>query len=167
LRRILLGPFSDVYRRGGLLFFKAPEEYRARILEGPLKPGLTVSPDRIVRAYKDGLCRYWILVEYERGYDLYKHFRLASMRGAWRVPRITVEACPICGEDLVDGYCLECGEGVERPKHVEVWRDPEAREELMPLLAASRDQAGLTIRSRNLKKRIERKLTRLAGSWSR
>jgi hypothetical protein len=94
LRRILLGPFSGVYRRGGLLFFRTPEEYRDRILEEPLRPGLAISPDRIARAYKDGLGRYWILVEYVRGYDLYKHFRLAPMRNAWRIPRITVEASP-------------------------------------------------------------------------
>jgi hypothetical protein len=58
LRRILLGPFSDVYRHGNLLFFKAPEEYRSRVLEESLKPGLKISPDRIARAYKDKLYRY-------------------------------------------------------------------------------------------------------------
>jgi len=85
LRRILLGPFRDVYRHGNLLFFKAPEEYRSRVLEESLKPGLKISPDRIAKGYKDKLYRYWILVDYERGYDLYKHFKLAPRdKNAWR-----------------------------------------------------------------------------------
>ena len=158
MRRILLGPFSGVYRRGGLLFFRTPEEYRDRILEEPLRPGLAISPDRIARAYKDGLGRYWILVEYARGYDLYKHFRLAPMRNAWRIPRITVEACPACGEDVVDGRCPECGEGVERPRHLEVWRDPEAVEELVPVQDVESGPAGLAVRSGEGVLRIPRPL---------
>jgi hypothetical protein len=66
-KEILLGPFSDVYRYDNLLFFKTPEEYRDRILEESLKTGLKISPDRIARAYKDRLYRYWILVEYDEG----------------------------------------------------------------------------------------------------
>jgi len=34
---------------------------------------------------------------------------------------------------VVGGRCPECGEGVERPRHLEVWRDPEAVEELVPV----------------------------------
>jgi hypothetical protein len=147
LRRILLGPFSDVYRRGNLLFFKTPEEYRDRVLEDSLKPGLAISPGRIMRAYKDRLGRYWILVEYVRGYDLYKHFRLAPMRDAWRIPRITVEVCPACGEDVVEGVCLECGERVEKPRHLEVWRDREAVEELIPVTGIRRGVESLVIES--------------------
>jgi hypothetical protein len=148
LRRILLGPFSDVYRHGNLLFFKASEEYRSRILEESLKTGLKISPDRIARAYKDKLYRYWILVEYERGYDLYKHFKLAPRdKNAWRIPRITVEACPRCGEDVVEGVCLECDENVERPRQLEVWRDPEAVEELIPITGIKRRGENLTIES--------------------
>ncbi|MCL7386985.1 MAG: hypothetical protein LZ166_05620 [Thaumarchaeota archaeon] len=147
MRRILLGPFSDVYRRGNLLFFKTPEEYRDRVLEDSLKPGLAISPGRIMRAYKDRLGRYWILVEYVRGYDLYKHFRLAPMRDAWRIPRITVEVCPACGEDVVEGVCLECGERVEKPRHLEVWRDREAVEELIPVTGIRRGVESLVIES--------------------
>ena len=73
-----------------------------------------------------------------RGYDLYKHFRLAPMRDAWRIPRITVEVCPACGEDVVEGVCLECGERVEKPRHLEVWRDREAVEELIPVTGIRR-----------------------------
>jgi len=148
LRRILLGPFSGVYRHGNLLFFKASEEYRSRILEESLKSGLKISPDRIARAYKDKLCRYWILVDYEKGYDLYKHFKLAPRdKNAWRIPRITVEVCPRCREDVVDGVCLECGENVERPRHIEVWRDPEAIEELIPVVSIKRRRQNITIES--------------------
>jgi hypothetical protein len=147
-KRIILGPFSDVYRHGNLLFFKAPEEYRSRILEESLKPGLKISPDRIARAYKDKLCRYWILVEYERGYDLYKHFKLAPRdKNAWRIPRITVEVCPRCREDIVDGVCLECGEKVEKPKHIEVWRDLEAVEKTVLVKSIKRDSESYTIES--------------------
>jgi hypothetical protein len=149
-KRMMLGPFSDVYRHGKLLFFKTPEEYRSRILEESLKPGLKISPDRIAKAYKDKLCRYWILVEYERGYDLYKHFKLAPRdKNAWRIPRITVEVCPRCREDIVDGVCLECGENVEKPKHVEVWRDLEAVEELIQVSSIKRGLKGLVIQSEN------------------
>jgi hypothetical protein len=148
LRRILLGPFSGVYRHGNLLFFKASEEYRSRILEESLKSGLKISPDRIARAYKDKLCRYWILVEYERGYDLYKHFKLSPLdKNAWRIPRITVEVCPRCREDIVDGVCLECGENVEKPRHIEVWRDPEAIEELIPVTRIKRGRENITLQS--------------------
>ncbi len=94
----MLGPFDDVYRQGSLLFLKVPEEYRGRVLEESLKPGLKISPDRISRAYKDKLGRHWILVEYEKGYDFFKHFKLAPKeKYAWRIPRITVEVCPRCG----------------------------------------------------------------------
>jgi len=148
-KRIMLGPFSNVYRQGNLLFFKVPEECRDRILEESLKTGLKISPDRIARAYKDKLYRYWILVEYERGYDLYKHFKLAPKdKNAWRMPRITVEVCPRCGEDIVGGVCLECGENVERPRHIEVWRDPEAVEELIPVVSIRRGRENITIQSR-------------------
>jgi len=148
LRRILLGPFGDVYRRGSLLFFKTPEEYRDRVLENSLKPGLAISPGRIMRAYKDRLGKYWILVEYAKGYDLYKHFRLAYKdRYAWRIPRITVEICPACGEDVVEGVCLECGEKIEKPKHLEVWRDPEAVEELIPVTSIRKGHERFTIES--------------------
>jgi hypothetical protein len=147
-KRIMLGPFSNVYRHGNLLFFKAPEEYRSRVLEESLKTGLRISPDRMARAYKDRLYRYWILVDYERGYDLYKHFKLAPRdKNAWRIPRITVEVCPRCGEDVVDGVCLECGEKVERPRHIEVWRDPEAIEELIPVTRIKRRSQNITLQS--------------------
>jgi ribosomal protein L32 len=117
-------------------------------LEESLKPGLKISPDRIARAYKDRLCRYWILVEYERGYDLYKHFKLAPLdKNAWRIPRITVEVCPRCGEDIVDGVCLECGEKIEKPKHIEVWRDPEAVEKMIPVKNIRRGSEGYVIES--------------------
>jgi len=159
LRRILLGPFSDVYRRGNLLFFKVPEEYRDRILEDPLKPGLAISPDKIIRAYKDRLCRYWILVEYEKGYDLYKHFRLAPKdKHAWRMPRITVEICSACGEDVIEGMCLECGEKVEKPRHLEVWRDPEAVEELIPVISIKRGRESLIIESETSQLEIPREI---------
>jgi len=148
LRRVLLGSFSNVYRQGNLLFFKVPEEYRNIVLEESLKPGLKISPDRIARAYKDKLYRYWVPVEYERGYDLYKHFKLAPRdRHAWRMPRITVEVCPRCGEDIVDGVCLECGEKVERPRHIEVWRDPEVIEELIPVVSIRKEPENLIIES--------------------
>ena len=147
-KRIMLGPFSNVYRLGNLLFFKASEECRDMILEESLKTGLKISPDRIAKAYKDKLYRYWILVEYERGYDLYKHFKLAPRdKNAWRIPRITVEVCPRCREDIVDGVCLECGENVERPGHLEVWRDPEAIEELIPVVRIKRRRQNITIES--------------------
>lgn len=159
MRKILLGPFSDVYRQGSLLFLKVPGEYRGRVLEESLKPGLKISPDRIVRAYKDKLCRYWILVEYERGYDLYKHFRLAPReRHAWRIPRITVEVCPRCGEDIVEGVCLECSEKIEKPKHLEVWRDREAVEELIPIHSIKEDPSRLTILSRGVELKIPRQI---------
>jgi ribosomal protein L32 len=147
-KRIMLGPFSNVYRQGNLLFFKASEEYRSRVLEESLKPGLKISPGRIAKAYKDKLYRYWILVDYERGYDLYKHFKLAPRdKNAWRIPRITVEVCPTCGEDIVERVCLECGEKVGRPRHIEVWRDPEAVEELIPITGIKRRGENLTIES--------------------
>jgi len=147
-KRIMLGPFSNVYRHGNLLFFKAPEEYRSRVLEESLKPGLKISPDRIAKGYKDKLYRYWILVDYEREYDLYKHFKLAPRdKNAWRIPRITVKVCPRCGEDVVDGVCLECGEKVEKPRHIEVWRDPEAVEELIPVTRIKRGRENITLQS--------------------
>jgi len=146
LKRIMVGPFEDVYRDGDLLFFKVSQQYRDRILEEPLKTGLKISPKRIARTYKDRLGRYWMLVEYEKGYDLYKHFRLAPRdRYAWRIPRITVEVCPRCGEDIVEGVCLECGEKVEKPRHMEVWRDPEAIEELIPIQSITKSSSRLTI----------------------
>lgn len=159
LRRVLLGPFSNVYREGNLLFFKVPEDCRDRILEESLKPGLKISPEKIVRAYKSRLGRYWILVRYERGYDLYKHFRLAPRdRYAWRIPRITVEACPRCGEDIVEGVCLECSEKIEKPKHLEVWRDREAVEELIPIHSIKEDPSKLTILSRGVELKIPRQI---------
>jgi len=159
LRRILLGPFSGVYRRGSLLFFKTPEEYRDRVLENSLKPGLAISPDKIARAYKDRLGRYWILVEYAKGYDLYKHFRLAYKdRYAWRIPRITVEICPACGEDVVEGVCLECGEEIEKPRYLEVWRDPEAFEKLIPLQNVMKNSLGLKMMSGGMELKIPKQI---------
>jgi hypothetical protein len=83
-----------------------------------------------------------------RGYDLYKHFKLAPRdKNAWRIPRITVEVCPRCREDIVDGVCLECGENVERSGHLEVWRGPEAIEELIPVVSIRRGREEITIQS--------------------
>ena len=48
---------------------------------------------------------------------------------------------------MVGGRCPECGEGVERPRHLEVWRDPEAVEELVPVQDVESGPAGLAIRS--------------------
>jgi len=155
----MLGPFSNVYRHGRLLFFKVPEGLRGRVLEESLKAGLKISPDRIARAYKDRLGRYWILVEYERGYDFFKHFRLAPRdRYAWRIPRITVEACPECGEDIVEGVCLECSEKAEKPRHIEVWRDREAVEELIPIQDIIESPSGLTILSRGVELKVPRQI---------
>jgi hypothetical protein len=47
----------------------------------------------------------------------------------------------------VDGVCLECGENVERPRHIEVWRDPEAIEELIPVVSIKRRRQNITIES--------------------
>jgi len=155
----MLGPFDDVYRQGSLLFLKVPEEYRGRVLEESLKPGLKISPDRISRAYKDKLGRHWILVEYEKGYDFFKHFKLAPKeKYAWRIPRITVEVCPRCGGDIVEGVCLEYGEKIEKPRHIEVWRDGEAVEELIPVVSIKRRRENLTIESENSLLEIPRQI---------
>jgi len=75
--RMLIGPFAGVHRASGNpLKFTVPRDLRGRVREPALRDGLRISPEKIARAYKDGLSKYWILVEYERGYDLYKHFRL-------------------------------------------------------------------------------------------
>jgi len=63
------------------------------------------------------------------------------------IPRITVKVCPRCGEDVVDGVCLECGENVEKPRHIEVWRDPEAVEELIPVTRIKRGRENITLQS--------------------
>ena len=155
----MLGPFEDVYRHGRLLLFRVPQEYRGKVLEESLKEGLKISAERIARAYKDKLGRYWILVEYERGYDLYKHFRLAPKeKYAWRIPRITVEACSRCGEDIVGGVCLECGEKVEKPRHIEVWRDREAVKELIPIQDIVESSSGLTILSGEVELKVPRQI---------
>jgi len=118
------------------------------VLKESLKEDLKIPPERIIRAYKDKLYRYWILVEYEKGYDFYKHFRFAPRSmNAWRIPRITVEACPTCREDVVDRVCLECGEEVKKPRHIEVWRDPDAVEELIPVTCINKRRESLTIES--------------------
>ncbi|MEM0049520.1 MAG: hypothetical protein QXW39_03175 [Candidatus Bathyarchaeia archaeon] len=128
--KLLLGPFNKVYRDSGLLRFIVPDHLRSSIVEHSLKNGLKISPDKIFKAYKNQYGYFWIIVEFDKGYDLYKHFKLSDRdRHARRIPRIVVEACPRCGEDLVDGSCLECGE--VKPRYLEVWRDPEALEELI------------------------------------
>ncbi|MEM2216645.1 MAG: hypothetical protein QXP57_08805 [Nitrososphaerota archaeon] len=128
--KLLLGPFNKVYRDLELLRFIVPEHVRSSIVEHSLRNGLKISPERILRAYKNSYGYFWIIIGFNRGYDLYKHFKLSDRdRHARRIPRIVVEICPKCEEDLVDGSCLECGE--VRPKYLEVWRDPEALEELI------------------------------------
>jgi len=42
---------------------------------------------------------------------------------------------------------LECGENVEKPKHVEVWRDLEAVEELIQVSSIKRGRENITIQS--------------------
>lgn len=150
--KVMLGPFSKVYREPELrlLRFMVPETLRYRIVEPALRGGLKISPEKIIRAYKNIHGRLWILVEFERGYDLYKHFKLSSRdKYARRIPRIVVEACPKprCGEDLVDRFCPDCLEEVERPKYLEVWRDSEAVEEIMLLekIEIGRDYVALLI----------------------
>jgi len=90
---------------------------------------------------------------------LYKHFRLAPRdRHAWRIPKITVGVCPRCGEDIVEGVCLECGGRVEKPRHLEVWRDPEAIEELIPVLGVKKGRGNLTIESKTNLLKIPREI---------
>jgi len=94
-----------------------------------------------------------------RGYDFFKHFKLAPRdRYAWRIPRITVEACPECGEDIVEGVCLECSEKAEKPRHIEVWRDREAIEELIPIQDIIESPSGLTILSRGVELKVPRQI---------
>jgi hypothetical protein len=47
----------------------------------------------------------------------------------------------------VEGVCLECGENVKRPRHIEVWRDPEAIEELIPVTRIKRGRENITLQS--------------------
>gem|GEM_PF-1112559 len=130
--KLLLGPFNKVYRDSDFLRFIVPEHLRSSIVEHSLKNGLKISPENILRAYKNQYGYFWIIVGFDKGYDLYKHFKLSDRdRHARRIPRIVVEICPRCGEDLVNGSCLECGE--VKPKYLEVWRDPEAIEKILPL----------------------------------
>ncbi len=145
--RLVLGPFIKVYRLGqNLLLFKPDPEYIDKILEEHLKTGLKISPGKIFRAYKNGRGKLWVMVEFMRGYDFFKHFKLAPKdKYAWRIPRIVVEVCPSCGGDIVDRLCLDCGEAVDRPKYLEVWRDPEAVEELIPVDRLEESSNGLMI----------------------
>lgn len=135
MSKLFLGPFIDVYRfKDRLLLFKPDPAYRSRIGEKVLEAGLKISPDKIVKAYKNYSGRMWIIVEFKRGYDLFKHFKLADRdKHAWRIPRIIVRVCPSCGGDVVENLCLDCGGEVEKPRHVEVWRDKEAYEKLIPV----------------------------------
>ena len=138
-KRILLGPFSGVYRDGELLCFTVPRMFRDRVAENVLKSGLKISPRKILRAYKNAYGYFWIIVGFEKGYDLLKHFKFSDRdRYARRIPRIVVEACPECGEDLVEGVCVNCGE-VEKPRYLEVWRDPEAVEKLLRIIRVSKN----------------------------
>ena len=137
-KKILLGPFDNVYREGELLRFTVPRMFRERVAENVLKTGLKISPRKILRAYKNAYGYFWILVGFERGYDLLKHFKFSDRdKYARRIPRIVVEVCPECGEDLIERVCVNCGD-VEKPKYLEVWRDPEAREELLQIIKISK-----------------------------
>jgi hypothetical protein len=42
---------------------------------------------------------------------------------------------------------LECGENVEASKHIEVWRDPEAVEKIIPVKNIRRSSEGYVIES--------------------
>lgn len=124
---MILGPFTEIDREGGSLRLVPDATYLDRIREYWFRSGLKISGDKILRAYADGR-RYWIAIEFKKGYDLYKHLRLAEVaKHAKRIPRIVVEVCPKCGEGLVNGLCVNCGE-VEELRLVEVWRDPSAVE---------------------------------------
>ena len=141
--RLLLGPFAEVHKTSeNLLRFTVPKDLRERIREPALKDGLTVSPEKIYRAYK-GNRGIWLVVEFEKGYDLYKHFKLMEReKYARRAPRLVIEVCPECGEELVQGLCLECGTEVEKPKRLEVWRDPWAKEVVVGPLAKIENEGG-------------------------
>ena len=125
--------------------FTVPGDLRVRVREPVLRKGLTISPEKIYRAYKSrrGI---WLLIEFERGYDLYKHFKLKEReKYARRVPRLVIEVCPECGEEIVQGFCLECGTEVEKVKYLEVWRDPWAKEVVVGPLAKIEDEGGALV----------------------
>ena len=137
---------------------RPPRPYVDKISERALRGALKLPPEKIVRAYKNRSGQYWILVEFERGYDLYKHFKLKERdRYAVRLPRIVLDVCPNCGGDIVEGICVECGREVERPKRVEVWRDRFAEEEVVgPINSVEEDFHALTFKTSEDEIRIPR-----------
>ena len=144
--RLLIGPFAEVHRASeSLLKFTVPRDLRERVREPALRDGLKISPDKIYRAYK-GRRGIWLIIEFERGYDLYKHFKLAEReRYARRIPRLVIGVCPRCGEEVVQGLCLECNMEVERVRYLEVWRDPLAREVIVGPLAKIEEEGSVLI----------------------
>jgi len=144
--RLLLGPFAKVHKSSeSLLSFIVPKDLRDKIREPTLREGLKLSPDKIYRAYK-GRRGLWLVVEFEKGYDLYKHFKLAEREiYARRVPRLVVEVCPKCGEEVVEGFCLECSTEVEKVNPLEVWRDPWAREVIVGPLSKIEEEDGFLV----------------------
>ncbi|MEM0111414.1 MAG: hypothetical protein QXK90_01465, partial [Candidatus Parvarchaeota archaeon] len=68
--KLLLGPFNKVYRDSGLLRFIVPDHLRSSIVEHSLRNGLKISPENILRAYKNQYGYFWIIVGFDKGYDL-------------------------------------------------------------------------------------------------
>jgi len=162
---MLLGPFKSVSMEGELISLQVDPDYLDRVSESGMPFELKIHPGMIKRAYKAPPStrsgeRYWILIEFERGYDLYKHYRLAARaKYARRVPRLVARVCPSCGTCLIDGLCPSCGDEVEEPRYMEVWRDPYAREELFgPVKSAERTASELVFRSSSGEFRIRREI---------
>ena len=53
---------------------------------------------------------------------------------------------------------MECGEKVEKPRHLEVWRDPEAVEELIPVISIKRGRESLIIESKTSQLEVPREI---------
>ena len=164
-KRMLLGPFKSVSMEGELISLQVDPDYLDKVSESGVPFELKIHPRMVKRAYKAPPStrsgeRYWILVEFERGYDLYKHYRLANRaKYARRIPRLVAKVCPSCGACLIDGLCPSCGDEVEKPRYLEVWRDPHVREELFgPVKSAEKTASELVFRSSSGEFRVRREV---------
>lgn len=160
--KMVLGPFLGFVTKGSLIFFNVPGRLSDMIVEHAFRDGLLISPRIIKQAYKIdvgytklsyrlsyreleywGSHLYWIRAEAERGYDLFKHFRLMKIHPkAVRIPRLIELRCKEHNTPLpTEGaFCAECNSNVAKPVKVEVWRDPAAREETLgPFKDVKRD----------------------------
>ena len=177
---MLVGPFLGLKPTDdGNLRFHVPLGLQGRIVEPAFRKEMSVAPSNVLRAYKAdvrdtrlvmelgegeaevwGTSLYWITVSFKRGYDYYKHFRLARIHPkAVRIPRLLVKVCSECGETTYGDFCPTCGGRPESVKHSEVWRDREAEERLLGPFTEIMNQGGAV---RFIGDRMEYRVPRLA-----